>query len=133
MSGMTLLLIPLIVVAIVAIRIAVDRMDRARIRQDVEGRGGTVFDMTWAPFGRGWFGEKSDRIYRVSWADAEHVRHESSCKTSLFSGVYWTDEVPRAGEYEPRLGRTHAEDMDRLRAENKQLREELERLKRLRS
>ena len=50
----------------------------------------------WAPFGPGWFGEKSDRIYAVRYLDAEGNEHEAHAKTSLWTGVYFTeDEVVR--------------------------------------
>jgi hypothetical protein len=116
------LIVPLVLVAIVAIRFLADRADRTRIRADVEGRGGEVIDITWKPFGRGWFGEKSDRVYLVEWLDDVRRTHTSWCKTSAFSGVYWTEEgAPSGGP---------ARELDALRDENRRLRAELERLRR---
>lgn len=106
----------------VAVRFVADRMDRERIRKDVDARGGQVLDITWKPFGRGWFGEKSDRVYLVEWADAAGASRRSWCKTSLFSGVFWTEEDGTAP------GRGGGE-LESLRAENRRLREELERLR----
>jgi hypothetical protein len=106
---------------IVAMRVLADRLDRERIREDVGERGGLVQDITWRPFGRGWFGEKSDRIYEVAWTDAHGAGHVSWCKTSLWTGVYWSENAP------PTSGRR---DLAALEAENRRLREELERAKR---
>jgi len=67
-------------------------MDKDRIRAYVEDRGGRLVSVNWAPFGRGWFGEKNDRIYEVVYYDREGNQHWATCKTSLFSGVYWTED-----------------------------------------
>jgi len=115
-------LIPLALAAIVVIRIVADRLDRKRIEADVAARGGVVLDISWKPFGRGWFGEKSDRVYLVEWTDASHVTHTSWCKTSLFTGVYWTED---GGRPPSRTG-----ELEALRAENRRLREELEHARR---
>lgn len=78
---------------ILALRVLADRWDRARIRGFVEDRGGRVNHIQWRPFGRGWFGEKGERIYRVEFTDASGAPHAATFKTSLFSGV-WTDALP---------------------------------------
>jgi hypothetical protein len=110
----------------VAFRFVADRLDRDRIRKDVDLRGGHVLDITWKPFGRGWFGEKSDRVYLVEWEDAAREAHRSWCKTSMFTGVFWTEESA------PAPGRGGSE-LEALRAENRRLREELERARKGRS
>jgi hypothetical protein len=75
-----------VLLLIVVIRVCADRWDRTRIRKDVDARGGRVLDITWKPFGRGWFGEKSDRVYLVEWEDAARGARRSWCKTSLLVG-----------------------------------------------
>ena len=112
-----------VVPLIVAVRVVADRMDRGRIRDDVGERGGVVEDISWRPFGRGWFGEKSDRIYEVAWTDSERIAHVSWCKTSLFTGVYWSED-----RFPSRRGR----DFAALEEENRRLREELERARKAR-
>jgi hypothetical protein len=114
------LVLPVVLLLIVAVRVFADRWDRDRIRKDVDARGGRVLDITWKPFGRGWFGEKSDRVYLVEWEDAARESHRSWCKTSMFSGVFWTEEGA------PAPGRGGGE-LERLRGENRRLREELAR------
>ena len=56
------------------------------------GAAGSVVSITWAPFGKGWFGEKNDRIYEVVYYDRAGDQHWATCKTSLWSGVYWTED-----------------------------------------
>ena len=66
-----------------------------------ETRRGRAVSIVWNPFGRGWFFEKGERHYDVTYVD----RHSGGtvtvgCKTSMFTGVYWADgetatEAPR--------------------------------------
>ena len=60
----------LVLALMLVLRVVGDRLDRRRIAADVATRGGVALDITWKPFGRGWFGEKSDRVYLVEWMDA---------------------------------------------------------------
>lgn len=120
-------------------------MDKDRIRSYIEECGGRVVSINWAPFGRGWFGEKNDRIYEVVYYDREGKQHMASCKTSLFSGVYWTEDrithskaewynsvspgnepgnplIRQVPEEKPE---DEADELQRLREENQRLREQL--------
>lgn len=130
-AGIVVIIVLVIAVAIV-IRLVAGGMDHDRVRQYVESRGGRVIDAYWAPFGKGWFGEKNDRIYGVRFVDADGNEHEASVKTSLFSGVYFSEDrivrrADRGGDdAEASAGDERAE---ALEAENRRLREELERLK----
>ena len=77
-------------------------MDRTRIETYVSEQGGRVVRIKWAPFGRGWFGEKSERIYEVVYDDAQGRRHHDG-EDHLVVGVYWTQdtvtqEIPKAPE-----------------------------------
>lgn len=45
----------LAIVAALAIRIAMHFFDTARIRDEVEAKGGRMVSINWNPFGRGWF------------------------------------------------------------------------------
>ena len=136
-------------IAIVGIRLAAGAMDKDRIADYIRQRGGRVFSISWAPFGTGWFGEKNARIYEVVYYDAEGNQHMATCKTSLLSGVYWTEDriSHRKANWYDRLPeknrpgqpliraiperREHdtASESERLREENERLREELKRLK----
>src|SRR3954452_2246110 len=102
-------------------------MDHDRIKQYVEERGGKVLDSHWSPLGPGWFGEKSDRIYGVRYLDKDGNEHEAHCKTSMWTGVYFTEDriVKSAERPAPPTAATESA----LEVENRQLREEIERLR----
>ena len=124
-AGVFLIIVAFIVVGVL-IRLMAGGADHERIRAYVRERGGAVHSIQWAPFGRGWFGDKSDRIYVVHYTDANGDAHEASCKTSMFSGVYFTEDriVSRARHTPER-----EDESEDLRAENERLREELRRLR----
>jgi hypothetical protein len=67
-------------------------MDKGRIAEYVQQRGGRIVSISWAPFGKGWFGEKEERLYEVVYYDAEGDQHFATAKTSLWTGVYWTED-----------------------------------------
>lgn len=77
-----------------AIRIAMHFIDKSRIKDEIEAKGGRVLSITWNPFGRGWFFEKGERHYAVTYSDRSGATISTGCKTSLFTGVYWA-EGPR--------------------------------------
>jgi hypothetical protein len=120
-------------------------LDKNRITAYIEQRGGRVVSINWAPFGHGWFGEKEERLYEVVYYDQAGNQHFATAKTSLFTGVFWTeDRVPhaKAGWYDSlapgnapgkplirQLPQTaegaDADELRRLREENARLRERL--------
>lgn len=121
-------LIPLFIVVHIAIRLRLGSIDHDRIKHYVDERGGTVLYSHWSPFGPGWFGEKSDRIYGVRYLDKDGNEHEAHCKTSMWTGVYFTEDriVRYAERSTPASNRTAST----LQAENRRLRGELERIRR---
>jgi hypothetical protein len=120
-------------------------MDNTRITDYIRERGGRVVSINWAPFGKGWFGEKNARIYEVVYYDKAGNQHFATCKTSLWSGVYWTEDrithqkskwydsvspsnepgKPLIGQIPREAGKEEAEELRRLREENARLRERL--------
>lgn len=117
-----LLLIGAAVIVAIFIRLLAGGMDHDRVRRYVESRGGRVIDAAWSPLGPGWFGEKNERIYSVRYFDRDGNEHEAHCKTSMWSGVYFTED--RIVRYARR------DDPDQsLKEENRRLREELARLR----
>ena len=80
-----------IVIAIV-IRLMAGGMDGDRVAEYIRSQGGEMIESHWSPFGRGWFGEKNDRIYEVRYRDRLGNIHEATVKTSMFSGVYFTED-----------------------------------------
>lgn len=90
----------LIVIGVgLAIRVIMHFADRKRIREEVEAKGGKILSIRWNPLGRGWLFEKNERHYSVTYTDRSGAMISAACKTSLFTGVYWTDaaigEEPR--------------------------------------
>jgi hypothetical protein len=121
-----LLLIPLAIGVAIVFRLIAGSMDRERLRQYVEGRGGKVIYATWAPFGPGWFGGNKERIYQVRYLDHDDNVHEAYARTSMWTGVYFTeDHIIQYGK--PPIDE---EDVETLGEENARLRAELARLKR---
>lgn len=64
--------------------------DHVRIRQFIEDEGGHVVHSYRSPFGPGWFGVRSGRIYGVRYRDVEENVHEAHCITGLLIGIYFT-------------------------------------------
>src|SRR5689334_17218889 len=108
-------------------RLMAGGMDRSRVRQYVESRGGQLLSTSWSPFGPGWFGEKSDRIYSVRYLDAGGNEHDAHCKTSMTTGVYFTEDRIVAASAPKRSDASNDRSASDLAAENRRLRAELER------
>ena len=91
-----MILVPHVVVLFILLaivfRIAAGGMDGERIRSYIKARGGEAIDVSWTPFGRGWYGEERDRIYRVRYRDQESKTRVATVKTSMMGGVYFTDD-----------------------------------------
>ncbi len=115
----------LFVALIIGIRLWAGSMDGERIERYVSERGGRLLSREWTPFGPGWFGEKDSRLYAITFVDREGNTHEATCKTSMLSGVYLTeDRIVGSGP-----GRERDSSAD-LAEENRRLKAELERLRR---
>lgn len=115
-------LIPLLILVAIVSRVVAGAMDRDRVRKHVEKMGGKLLQCNWSPLGPGWFGDKDNRIYKVRYTDRNGAEHMAYCKTSFWSGVYFTrDKVVQTGTSGGKKS---------LVEENQRLREELERLKR---
>lgn len=81
---------------VIGCRVAADWLDRNRIREHIEQSGGRVVNITWNPFGKGWFGSNTERLYEVTYRTRRGRTITATCKTSLWSGVYWTSDAPPA-------------------------------------
>ena len=122
-----ILVIPILLVIALVIRMGAGGMDHSRIKEYVESNGGRVINSNWSPLGPGWFGEQSDRIYSVSYVDTAGTEQAAFCKTSMWTGVYFTED--RIVQYAERP-ETLQESESALQVENRRLREELKRLRR---
>ena len=119
---MEALVILSVIALVVFIRLMAGSMDTDRVDAYIQERGGRIITKQWNPFGKGWFGERDSRIYELTYEDAHGNLHEATCKTSLFSGVYFTeDRIIQHGKQQ--------NDGMTLQEENQQLRAEIERLR----
>ena len=103
---MTLSLLFFLFVAAIAFRIVMHFVDKRRIKDEVETHLGRVVLIAWNPFARGWFFEKNERHYDVTYVDRSGATIATTCKTSMFTGVYWA-EGPKISEPPPRLMSRH--------------------------
>ena len=116
-----LLLVPLFIAIAVGIRLFAGVLNHERIKEYIANKGGTVTGIQWSPFGPGWFGEKSDAIYEINYRDRDGHTHAAYCKTSMFSGVYITEDKI--------VGTAMPQNSVSLEEENRRLREEVRRLR----
>ncbi len=120
-----------ILLAVVAIaivfRLLAGSMDGDRIERYVQERGGTLRAKSWAPFGKGWVGEKNDRIYEIEYATDSGEIRRATVKTSMLSGVYFTDDRPVGRASESMADPAPTDEAAALRAEIARLEAELDR------
>ncbi|MEW4451733.1 hypothetical protein AB1L30_03510 [Bremerella sp. JC817] len=90
--GEVIAVIAVLVFISLIIRLGAGGLDHSRVREYVTRRGGKIISLQWAPFGPGFFGEKDSRIYQVKYRDKEGCIHEGYIKTSMLSGVYFTED-----------------------------------------
>lgn len=134
-SGIFMMFI-LVAICAAFIRLMAGSTDKTRVRNYIESQGGRMLDSQWSPFGKGWMGEKDARIYRVQFEDRFGNIREATVKTSMFSGVYFTEDIivmPAASEREQAAApvattsSNDAAELADLRAENERLKAELAR------
>jgi hypothetical protein len=80
-----------VLVAIVG-RIVTHALDRGRIARYAQEKGWQILDCRWRLLGPGWFGSRNERIYRLSYRDAQGRTHDAFAKTSALAGVYLTED-----------------------------------------
>lgn len=85
-------IIAVLLVVLLVSRLIAGSLDGQRVKEYIGSQGGELLESKWSPFGRGWFGEKSDRIYEIRYRDRSGSLHEATVKTSMFSGVYLTED-----------------------------------------
>lgn len=76
----------------VVTRLIAGSIDGNRVEHYLRERGWELVDRSWDPFGPGWFGEKDSRIYQIVYRDQQGNLHRAHVKTSMFSGVYLTND-----------------------------------------
>ena len=115
---------PVFIILAIVFRLIAGGMDHDRIDQYISELGGEVIARSWDPFGKGWYGDKK-RIYQLRYQDSEGNIHQATCKTSVLSGVYLTEDHIINYSEQSIHNRTEAD----LLEENRRLRQEIENLK----
>ncbi|MCC6694541.1 MAG: hypothetical protein IT365_02820 [Candidatus Hydrogenedentes bacterium] len=102
---------------IVVIRLVAGSFDGERVERYVAENGWELVDRSWDPFGPGWFGEQDARIYQIVYRDRQGNLHRAHVKTSMLSGVYFTNDhiVEAARPPAPSREETLEEENQRLR------------------
>ncbi|MHC4375443.1 MAG: hypothetical protein ACYS26_02480 [Planctomycetota bacterium] len=122
----TLFIIPIFLLVALTVRLFAGALDGDRIDAYARDRGWDVRRKSWRPFGPGWFGEKNARIYEIEYIDREGHRHLAHVKTSMFSGVYITDDtITEHAERAPDSEQGELASAEALEAENAALRQRL--------
>lgn len=111
----------------ILLRLMAGSMDGDRIDSYVRQRGGRLRSKSWAPFGKGWLGEKNDRIYEIEYETGDGEVRRATVKTSMLSGVYFTDDRPVRRGHKAQDDSAPADEAAALRAENARLKAELDR------
>ena len=115
----------IIIFAVIAvvIRLIAGSIDSDRVESYIRQKGWELVDKSWDPFGPGWFGEKDSRIYQIVYRDNHGNLHKAHVKTSMFSGVYLTNDhvIEQAETLEP-------ENHESLEMENQRLRNRIREL-----
>lgn len=102
------------------------RKDADRVRSYIEQHGGRLLSLKWAPFSNAWFIETSGRFYKVRYFDRDGNEHTAICKSSLLTGVFFTEDRIVSYGRAPVVEDSRVKELER---ENQRLREELRRSK----
>lgn len=106
----------------VVIQLIAGSLDRERIECYLRQNGWELVDKSWKPFGPGWYGAAA-RIYEIVYRDEHGNMHEVFVKTSMFGGVYLTNDYIVEHADTPK-----ADSRDSLESENQQLKNRLKQL-----
>ncbi len=88
------IIVPLVIaVVFVGVRVFLHFKDKDRILAVAQQKGWQDITISWAPFAPGWFFEKGERHYLVSYRDRNGKRCQQYCKTSLLTGIFWRDSA----------------------------------------
>jgi len=121
-------IIPMILLVLV-IRLVAGSFDGDRVEAYVREQGWELVDKSWDPFGPGWFGEENARIYQIVYKDQHDALHRAHVKTSMWSGVYLTQDCIVDAPRHP----VAKADGASLRDENRRLRQRISELEQNRS
>jgi hypothetical protein len=114
-----------VVAAGIGIRLLAGNLDKTRIEEYLSGQGALLSTCAWSPFGCGWFGSKNERLYEVTYTDSEGNGHSAVCKTSMLSGVYFTQDSIVTSSKRPAVAEQDEDEVTRLRNEVANLKRKL--------
>lgn len=85
------LLVAAMLLGFIALRFTLNKFDKSQIKMASQKKGWKCISIKWSPFAPGWFFEKGERHYQVTYQDSDGVVRKRYCKTSVLTGVYWRD------------------------------------------
>lgn len=87
-----------LLISAVALSIAVPLIagpaDRRRIREEIEGNGGTLLEISYNPFGKFGLNRGWGRIYDVTYCTRDGQNVTAICRATMFSGLSWISNSP---------------------------------------
>jgi len=83
-----------VIVVLIVGRVYTGRLDRERIRKQVEGHGGKILNISWNPFAWGFPATRSARFYDVNYRTHRGQIVSATCTTNLSTGVCWLGAAP---------------------------------------
>lgn len=118
--------IVLIVGIPLGIRMLAGSQDKDRIGDYLRSQGATLTGCEWSPFAKGWVGSEKERLYAITYIDSEGNTHQAVCKTNMFAGVYFTEDVITSGSSKPNnFPNRGMSEVERLRREVADLKRQL--------
>jgi hypothetical protein len=90
--------IGLVILASIGGPFLIDYYNRQRIREEIEGYGGTINRIQWKPFqgmffSTGWTRQRQGRFYDVTYTDRDGQRRSGLCAVSPWGGTRWDDDI----------------------------------------
>lgn len=117
-----------VLAVIIFIRLKAVSMDEERMKAYFQERGGKLIHSDRDEDAQSLLGKPKFRIHWIRYEDRDGNLHVARCKTSMFSGVYLTDDkIIRYGKPHEASPTALAD----LQAENQRLKDEIDRLQRL--
>lgn len=121
-----LIVVPFALLLALVFRLIAGSMDGDRVENHARENGWTILERHWRPFGPGWYGSKSDRLYEIKYRNREGEVRSAFVKTSALAGVYVSHDrlvepAPEAAASAPPGPAPVPSEAERLRQENEEL------------
>ena len=89
---MTIVYIILAIGLIIAIVSIANVMNKKHIKKSIEGKGGKVLSIKLELLPKGGLFERNETYYTVKFINSKGKQIEAMCKTSMSTGVFWSDD-----------------------------------------